>query len=152
MLRWASRASSVAAGSATVRAPGVRSGRGSLGDHLALRPAVVEERGVEVEHDVAGVAHDEAAVAGERAEVGELDAVAVAAGLQRGEARRRHGDDHALLGLGQPDLPRRQAGVLQRRGGQLDVGADVLGHLADGRRQPAGAAVGDRRPQVGRRR
>ena len=39
-------------------------------------------------------------------------------------------------------------GYLSGAGGQLDVGAGALGHLADGRRQPAGAAVGDRRPQV----
>ena len=78
-----SSASSVAAGSSTRAAAGRAVGRRQLGDHLAPRPAVVEERRVEVEHDVAAVAHDEAAVAGERAEVGELDAVAVAAGLQR---------------------------------------------------------------------
>ena len=138
----------MAAGSSTVRVAGAPVRPGQLGDHLALRAAVVEERRVEVEDDGAAVAHDEAAVAGERAEVGQLDAVAVAAGLQLGEALGRDGDDHPLLGLRQPDLPRLQAGVLERDGGQLDVGADALGHLADGRRQPAGAAVGDRRPQV----
>ena len=36
--------------------------------------------------------------------------------------------------------------------GQVDVGADALGHLADRRRQAAGAAVGDRRVQARRRR
>ena len=61
----AGRAAS-AAGSATVRAPGVRSGAGSVGGHPPLRPAVVEEGRVEVEHDAPRVAHDEAAVAGER--------------------------------------------------------------------------------------
>ena len=59
------------------------------------------------------------------------------------------GDDHALLGLAEPDLPRSQARVLQRRAGQVDVGADPLGHLADRRRQPAGSAIGDRREQAG---
>ena len=104
--------------------------------------------GVEVEHDVAAVADDEAAVAGERAEVGQLDAVAVAAGLQLGERSggtattiRSWASDSQISHGARP-------GYLSGDGGQLDVGADALGHLADGRRQPAGAAVGDRRPQV----
>ena len=106
----------------------------------------MEEGRLEVEHDIAAVAHDEAAVAGERAEVGQLDAMAVAAGAQRAEPIGWHGDDHPLLGLRQPHLPRRQPGVLERDGRQLDVCTDAVGHLADCRRQPAGAAVGDRRP------
>ncbi len=56
-------------------------GHAEAGGHAALRPAVVEEGGVEVEHDGAAVAHDEPAVIAERAEVGELDTMAVAAGL-----------------------------------------------------------------------
>ena len=123
-------------------------GHREVGGHPALRPAVVEEGGVEVEHDRPAVAHDQPAVTGEGAEVGELDTMAVAAGLQLGETRRRHGEDHPLLGLGQPDLPRRQARVLERDGRQLDVGAGALGHLPDRRRQAAGTAVGDRCPQV----
>ncbi|MCU0260749.1 MAG: hypothetical protein MUE78_07000, partial [Ilumatobacteraceae bacterium] len=55
----------------------------------------------------------------------------------------RHREHHALLRLGQPDLPRREPRVLERDGLQLDVGADPLGHLADRRRQPASPAVRD---------
>ena len=116
--------------------------------HPALRAAVVEELGVEVDDDVAPVAHDELPVTGERADVGELDADAIAPRLQRGEVLGRHGDHHALLGLGEPDLPRVETGVLARDEVEVDVGADTLGHLADRRRQPAGAAVGDRRVEV----
>ena len=121
---------------------------GQLGRHPSLRATVVEERRVEVEHHVTVVAHDEVSVAGEGAEVGQLDAVAGAAGTQFLEPVRWDGDDHPLLRLRQPDLPRRQAGVLERDGRQLDVGADAVGHLADRRGQTARAAVGDRRPEV----
>ena len=76
-----------------------------LGNELALGSAVVEERGLEVEHDVAAVAHDEASVAGEGAEVGQLDTVPAAASLQRRQLVGRDGDDHPLLCLRQPDLP-----------------------------------------------
>ena len=119
-----------------------------VGDQLPAGPAVVEERRVEVEDDVPAVAHDEPAVAGERAEVGQLDAVPGAPLAQLGEAVGRDGHDHPLLGLREPDLPWLQAGVLERDDRQLDVGADALGHLPDRRREAAGPAVGDRRPEV----
>ena len=39
-------------------------------------------------------------------------------------------------------------GILARHQIEVDVGADAFGHLADGRRQAAGPAVGDRRVDV----
>ena len=85
---------------------------------------------------------------GELAEVGDVDAVARASPQQLVDVVRGNGEDHPLLGFGQPDLPRLEARVLERHGVELDVGADALGHLADRRREPAGATVGDRRPQM----
>ena len=91
-------------------------------------------------------AHDEAPVAAERAEVGELHTVAVAPGAQRpaGQVGRRRPSAPAPR---QPDLPGLESWVLERDHIELYVGADALGHLADRRRQPAGSAVGDRRPE-----
>ena len=92
---------------------------------------------------------DEPAVAGELADVGVVDAMAVrTAAMSSSTVVGRDGDDHPLLGLGQPDLPRLEAGVLQRHRVELDVGTQLLGHLADRRRQAARTAVGDRGPQV----
>ena len=108
----------------------------------------MEEVGVEVEHESSVRSHDEPAVAGELADVGQLDAVEPAALAQLVEAVRVDRHDHPLLRLGQPDLPRLEAGVLEWHEVELDVGPDAFGHLADRRRQPAGAAVGDRRVQV----
>ena len=72
----------------------------------------------------------------------------IAAFLDGGEVVGCDGDHHALLRLGEPHLPRVEAGVLAGHEVEVDVGADPLGHLADRRRQPTGAAVGDRRVQV----
>ena len=55
----------------------------------------------------------------------------------------RHGQHHPLLGFGDPDLGVREPLVLQRRPIEPHLGADLLAHLADGAREPAGAAVGD---------
>ena len=103
-----------------------------------LGPAIVEELGVQVEHDVTAVAHDEAPVAAERAEVGELHTVVVAPGAAArpaGQVGRRRPSAPAPR---QPDLPGLESWVLERDHIELYVGADALGHLADRRRQPAG--------------
>ena len=71
----------------------------------------------------------------------------LAAGPQRGQPFGIHGDDHPLLRFGEPDLPRLEARVLERHEGEVDVGADAVGHLADGGGQTARPTVGDRRPQ-----
>ena len=92
--------------------------------------------------------HDEPAVAGERAEIGELDAVDPTALAQLAEAVRIDRHDHPFLRFRQPDLPRIEARVLERHEVELDVGTDAVGHLADRRRQSAGAAVGDRRVEI----
>ncbi len=101
-----------------------------------------------MQHHGAARAHDEVTGSGELAEVGHVDAVAFASLPQLVDVVGRDGEDHPLLGLGQPDLPRLEAWILERHGVELDVGADHLGHLADRRREPAGAAVGDGRPQM----
>ncbi len=94
-------------------------------------------------------AHAQQAVAGERAEVGELDAVtrrtrrAVAATGRRGD----RDTIRSCASVSQISHGRRP-GYLSGAEGEVDVGADALGHLADRRRQPAGAAVGDRRVQA----
>ena len=79
--------------------------------------------------------------------------MAVAAGAAA--ASRRSGgtaSDHPLLRLADSQISHgARPGYLSGARGELDVGADALGHLADRRREPAGAAVGDRRVQVGRR-
>ena len=85
---------------------------------------------------------------GELADVGDVDTDARAARAELVEPVGGDRHDHALLGLGEPDLPRLEAGILARHQVEIDVGADPLGHLADGRRQSAGTAVGDRRVQV----
>ena len=58
---------------------------------------------------------------------------------------------HPLLGLRSQISHGARPGYLSGTPVELDVGADALGHLADRRRQPAGAAVGDRRVQARRR-
>ena len=52
-------------------------------------------------------------------------------------------DDHALLRLAQPDLPRGQAGILQRYPVEMDDGAEFLRHLAYAGREASCPAVGD---------
>jgi hypothetical protein len=68
--------------------------------------------GVELQHQLAPVTHEQHPVAGEHPEVGQLDAVLLAAGRQLVEPGRRHGHHHPLLGLGEPQLPRGEARVL----------------------------------------
>ncbi len=58
------------------------------------------------------------------------------------------GQDHPLLRLGDPDLGVRQALVLERGAVEVDLGAKVLAHLADGRAEAPRAAVGDRAEQA----
>ena len=108
----------------------------------------MQETGVEIEHDIAVRADDQPAVTGERTEVGQLHTMSPAALAQLAEAVRVDRHDHPLLRFRQPDLPRFEARVLERHEVELDVGTDAVGHLADRRRQPARAAVGDRRVEV----
>ena len=95
------------------------------------------------------MSHDQPAVPAELTEVGELDAVAITDRGQVAQARRVDGQHHSFLGFAEPDLPRRQAGVLQRRPGQVDHASQGLGHLANRRGQPARPAVGDGGVQAG---
>ena len=82
-------------------------------------------------------------VVGEPADDRRLD-VLVAEELEDGGALpRRHGEDHAFLRLGDPDLRVAQALVLERHAVEVDLGAELLAHLADGAGEAAGAAVGD---------
>ena len=88
-------------------------------------------------------------VAGERAEGRRFDPVLFAESLQLRPRGFVDGHDHALLGLAEPDLPGAKARILQRGAGQVDLGADPLGHLADRGRQTASSAIGDSREQPG---
>ncbi len=108
----------------------------------------MEEPGVDVGDHVAGVTDDQSSVTGEHPDVGDGHAHPVAALPERVEVDGWHGDHHAFLGLGQPDLPRLQARILAGDQFEFDVGSDALGHLADGGRQSARATVGDRRVQI----
>ena len=54
------------------------------------------------------------------------------------------GEHHPFLCLGEPGLPRREAGILPGHGVEVDVGAELLCHLANRRGEPAGSAVGYR--------
>ena len=116
--------------------------------HPPLRPAVVEEAGRQVEHDLAGEANDEVASTGELADVGQLDTVQPTPSTQLVDVIGSDGENHSLLSLRQPDLPRLQTRVLERNGVEFDVRTDRLGHLADCRREPTRTAVGDGRPQM----
>ena len=129
----------------------VRGGRpGRLADDR--RPAVVEEFHRQVADHLAAIAKGQAAGIHEPAQVGGLDALAPAELLQRGPFVVGDGQDHPLLGLGDPDLGVGRPGVLERGTTQLDVGPELGAHLADGRAEAAGAAVGDRaeKPSVAR--
>ena len=64
--------------------------------------------------------------------------------LERRPFLGRDGQDHPLLGLGDPDLGIREPLVLERRSLEIDLGAELGPHLADRRAEAAGAAVGDR--------
>ena len=107
------------------------------------RQAVVQELHGQVDHVAGAVAHHQPSRGGERADVAQLHLPARAEIRQRRDLRRGHGQHHALLGLRQPDLPRRQARVLERHRRQIHLGPQLGSHLPHRRGQPAGAAVGD---------
>jgi len=117
------------------RAPGGR-------QPAAGQPAVQEGHG-DVRHRLITIIEVQAAVARKGAYDGHLDGIPRADGAQPNLVLRRHGQHHALLGLGEPDLPRLQADVLERHILQRDAHSRLLAHLADGRGEPAGAAIGD---------
>ena len=52
------------------------------------------------------------------------------------------------MGFGEPHLPRLESWILAGDKCEIHVGSDALGHLADRRRQPARATVGDARIHV----
>ena len=72
---------------------------------MAQRDAVVQELPVQAGDDAALVTHDELAVVAETAQGSGFDAVEAAQFLQARPVRFSHSDDHALLGLAQPDFP-----------------------------------------------
>ena len=69
--------------------------------------------------------------------------LAVAKHLEDLPVARRHGQDHSLLGLGNPDFRVGEAFVFERSFVEVDLGSELRAHLADGRAEAAGAAVGD---------
>ena len=104
----------------------------------------MEELHRQVGDDLAVVAEGEPAGRDELAEVGGLDVLRGAERLQRRPVLGRHGQDHALLGLGDPDLGVGEPLVLERGAVEIDLGPELRAHLADGRAEAPGAAVGDR--------
>ena len=89
------------------------------------------------------VADAQTAVAGKAADDGHFDVVDRADVAQPGQVGLRRGDDHAFLRLAEPDFPRAQAGVFERDVAQIHVHTHILAHFADGRGEPARAAVGN---------
>ena len=120
-----------------------RSRVGPYADEFLTWDAVVQERHRHVDHAGVAMANHQALIAGETTEIGHLDVPCIAERLERFEVGGRHRDDDALLSLADPDLPRLQTGVLERHHRQVDLDAEILTHLADRRREPAGATVGD---------
>ena len=121
------------------------------GHHPHGRQPLVDKLHVHVAHGFALVEQVKLARVREGAEHRGLHVHGRAQGHEFVELGRRHGQGHALLGLGDKDLPRLQAGVLQ--GGTVEVqfkAAGVLGHLAHRGGQAAGAVVGHAviQPQV----
>ena len=70
-------------------------------------------------------------------------------GQQGGQMLWWYGHHDALLRFGEPDFPRLQTGIFQGDLGQFYPGAGLFAHFADGRRQPAGATIGDGAVQAG---
>ena len=113
-----------------------------------LRPAVVEEGHAKLDHRLAGVGYAQLAVVRKMADRGGLHVLGGAEREQGSEVGRWHREDHALLGLGEPDLPGLKAGVLAGHALKLHTGAALRAHLAHGRREATGAAVGDGRVEA----
>ncbi len=111
-----------------------------VADHR--RAAVVEKLHRQVGHLLVVVFQQQPAGGHEAADRRSLDALRGAQGRKVVPFLRRHGQHHALLGLGDPDFRVGEALVLQRHAIQPDLGADLLAHLAHGAGKPAGAAVG----------
>jgi hypothetical protein len=97
--------------------------------------AFVEEARVEVHHARAAEVGAQPAVAGEGADHGGLDVLGREDREERGLVLGRHGEDHALLRLADPDLAVGQAVVLERHALELHVRAALGAHLADRRGQ-----------------
>ena len=103
----------------------------------------MEELHRQVGHQLAAIAQGQSPGLDESTEIRGLDTLGPAQFQQLGPSVVGHGEDHPLLGLGDPDLGIGESGVLQRGAAQLDLGAELRAHLADGRAESAGAAVGD---------
>ena len=78
----------------------------------------------------------------ERADDGRFDAFGRTQRRKLVPFFRRHGEHHAFLGLGDPNLGVRKPFVFQRHAFRVDLGADLFAHFADGAGQSAGAAIG----------
>ena len=101
----------------------------------------MQEVGVDVDDGFATVDHCQTAVAGEVTNDVGLDLPTTGQCEER--IRIGAGHDHSLLRLREPNLPRGQARVLEWYRGQVDPGAELVGHLPDGGGEATGATVGD---------
>ena len=106
--------------------------------------AAVHEAEIDARDGLLAVSDVELAAIIELTEHGGLDLAALGEGQKCLDAVGRHGEGHALLGLGDEDLPGGEALILEGAEGEIELGAARgFGHLADARAEAAGAVVGD---------
>ena len=89
------------------------------------------------------MAYEQAPVAGEFADVAGRKPEVAGAGQHVRRAVRRHGQHHALLRFGQPDLPRLQPGVFAVDRGEVDRHAGGLAEFTHRGGESARPAVGE---------
>jgi hypothetical protein len=91
----------------------------------------VQEFHIKVADKVFVIIELEFFIRGEFADGGCFHAFAAADFQQPVEIMRRHGQDHALLRLGDPDLGVGQAGVFQRHPIEINLCPGAFAHFAD---------------------
>ena len=122
----------------------IRRRSGPDGLEVPARDAVVQKIHVDRAGETVPVAQHEPPVAGEPANDRHLDVPVGTDPAEGLQVLRGYRQDHPFLCFRQPDLPRSQAGVLERGRRQVHLDADLLAHLAHRGGEPARAAVGDR--------
>lgn len=116
-------------------------------------PAVMQEFHVDVRNLMSAKLELQPAGTGNLTDNGSLDVIRRRESEQLLHFFRLAEDDHPFLGLGNPDLGRRQPGVFERHALKPDLTALLARELAHCRREPAAPAVGGgaEQPLVSRR-
>jgi len=104
---------------------------------------VVEEGHGQIGYNFAAIADAQPAIAAEIAQVAKFHVPKFSQIAESFEIVWGNRHDHPLLGLRQPYLPWRQAGILEQNMLQLDVCTQLFGHLANRGRKPSCAAIGN---------